>query len=79
VSGDDTITTDCHEWAIQCYDRDGKLFTGRPFVSRREAEQSGARLTQINGADWWLISRRRVVTVETSEWSCVLPPSASDA
>lgn len=70
----DVLVTDCHEWAIQCYDRDGGLFTGRSFATRRGAEESGDRLTKINGAEWWLITRRREVTVETSPWSRVIPP-----
>lgn len=74
----DAIVTDCHEWAIQCHDRDGNLFTGRPFVTEREARESGDRLTRINGAEWWLVSRRRIVTVETFPWA-VLPPGTGDA
>lgn len=63
-----TIVTDCREWAIRCYDRDGNLFTGRSFVTEREALESGKRLTQCNGADWWLVSRMRVVQVTTFPW-----------
>lgn len=63
-----TIETDLTEWAIQCHTRDGDLHTGRHFTTEREAIESGERLERINGAQWWLVSRRRVVTVETSPW-----------
>lgn len=78
ATAEGVVVTDCHEWAIRCEDRDGGEFTGRPFTSRREAEESGARLTQINDAEWWLISRRREVRVETSPWSRVIPPAPTE-
>ena len=71
----DAFTTDLIEWAVQCLTRDGDTYTGKGHISRKEAQASGERLERINGAQWWLVSRRRVVTVETSPWSCVLPPA----
>ena len=65
----DVLTTGVTEWAIRCLTSDGDTYTGTAFTSRTKAEDSGARLTQINGAEWWLVSRTRVVTVETSPWT----------
>lgn len=60
--------TEVNEWAVQCRTRGGDLHTGRPFTTEREAISSGDRLAQINGSDWWLVSRLRIVTVETCPW-----------
>ena len=64
----DRIVTGVTEWAIRCRTRDGDQFTGRAFITDREAIASGERLARINGVEWWLVTRRRKVTVETSEW-----------
>lgn len=66
--------TDTTQWAVQCHTRTGDLFTGSPKTSRKEAVESGERLAAINGAEWWLVSRRVNVTIETAPWSYVMPP-----
>lgn len=70
----DAITTHCDEWAIQCHTRDGDLYTGRAHTRKSEAMASGQRLERINGAEWWIVTRRRIVTVETSPWTRDTPP-----
>jgi hypothetical protein len=70
----DVINTSLTEWAVQCVTRDGNLYTGRPMTSRKDAQESGERLTRISVAEWWLVTRRRVVTVETSPWTRDVPP-----
>lgn len=70
----DVIDTEITEWAIQCFTRDGDVYTGSAYTTRNAAEASGERLARINGAEWWLITRRRAVTVRTSPWTSVTPP-----
>lgn len=58
------------EWAVQCHTSDSKLHTGRPFPTREQAEESGARLTQINGAEWWVVSRTVTTCApRVTDWS----------
>lgn len=73
------IDTEVTEWAIQCHTRTGSLHTGRAFTTRAEAERSGQRLADINGADWWLISRLREVTVITTPWERLTRPGKETA
>lgn len=77
----ETFTTHVDEFAVRCLTRDGELYTGNPRTSLREAVASGERLERINGADWWVVTRRRVVTVETSPWTnpTTAAPAASPA
>ena len=63
-----THTNTITEWAVQCPTRDGRLFTGRSMTQREEAEKSGQRLAEINGAEWWLATRQQTVTVTTTPW-----------
>lgn len=74
----DVIETGVTEWAIQCFTRTGGVYTGSAYTTRKAAEESGDRLSRINGAEWWLIARERVVTVNTSPWIRVIPPARTD-
>lgn len=67
----DRTETEVQEWAVQCHTLDGGLHTGRLFTTELEAIESGKRLERINGAQWWLVSRWRFVTVNTTPWAKV--------
>lgn len=58
------------EWAVRCHTSTGELHTGLPKRSRSVAQGSGERLTAINGADWWLVTRTRTTYADhVTDWT----------